>query len=84
MVCGCPTVTSNVTSLPEVVGDGTLLYDPYNVVDIAGAIKTLLDNEEIRSDIIQKGIQKANSYTWDKVGEATWTTYERVLKAYNK
>jgi glycosyltransferase involved in cell wall biosynthesis len=64
MSCGCPVVTSNISSLPEVVGDSALLIDPYSTEEIAGAIGTLLSNPELHQELSRKGLRQATKFSW--------------------
>ena len=66
MCCGCPVISSNVTSLPEVVGDAGILLDPFNVEGLAGAIHGVLSSEEKRSAMARKGLEQAKKFSWDK------------------
>ena len=72
MACGTPVVTSNVSSLPEVAGDGAIMVNPYHVDEIAGAVKMLLDNGNLRDIIIEKGRERARQFLWQKCAEETF------------
>lgn len=65
MACGCPVITSKISSLPEVVGDAAILIDPNNSQQIADSIETL-SSEEIRSDLIKKGYERLRKFSWEK------------------
>ena len=64
MACGTPVVTSNTTSLPEVVGQAALTVDPTNVEAIAAAMARLLDHAALRSELSKAGIERSKRYTW--------------------
>ncbi|MBI4812000.1 glycosyltransferase family 4 protein [Candidatus Falkowbacteria bacterium] len=66
MACGVPIVTSAVSSLPEVVGDAGILVDPYNTADITSAIEEVLSDEDLRDDLIQRGLERAKMFNWEK------------------
>ena len=66
MACGCPVITSNVSSLPEVVGDAALLVDPYNVEALAQAMLTVLEDDELKKEMSKRGITQAQKFSWDK------------------
>jgi len=66
--CGCPVIGSNVTSIPEVIGDAGLLFDPYDCDDLTEKLSLLVNNNCLRSDLIKKGLSRANLYQWDNVG----------------
>ena len=64
MKMGCPVITSNSTSLPEVAGDAALLVDPLDERGIAAAIVRLLDDQNTRTDLITKGYARAARFSW--------------------
>lgn len=66
MACGTPIITSHNSSMAEVAGDAALLVDPYNVSDIASATDTLLQNQGLRAQLVQKEIQRINQFSWDR------------------
>jgi glycosyltransferase involved in cell wall biosynthesis len=68
MACGCPVITSNVSSLPEVVGDAALLVDPYDVEALAQAMLTVLEDDSLKKEMSKKGIAQAQRFSWDKAG----------------
>ncbi len=81
MACGTPVVTSRLSSLPEVVGDAALLVDPYSVEDIAAAIRRLLADDELRSRLIERGYERAASFSWERSVRAIHETYMSVIEA---
>ncbi len=66
MACGTPVVVSNISSLPEVVGDAGVLVDPNSVNSIAEGMLRLLVNKELRDKLSEQGIARAAEFTWDK------------------
>jgi glycosyltransferase involved in cell wall biosynthesis len=79
MACGCPVVTSNRSSLPEVAGDAALLVAPGSVEDIADAMKRLWTDAELRSKLASRGLARATRYTWDRTAADTAAVYEAAL-----
>ncbi|MFA5181210.1 MAG: glycosyltransferase family 1 protein [Syntrophales bacterium] len=69
MACGCPVVTSNTTSLPEVVGDTGILIDPLNPQEIAAAIIDVLTDSMRRSIMARNGLERAKLFTWKHTAE---------------
>ncbi|HEY0089335.1 MAG TPA: glycosyltransferase family 1 protein [Candidatus Lokiarchaeia archaeon] len=69
MACGTPVVTSNVYSLPEITGGAALLRDPNDLSGFVTAIKSILINDDLRRDIIRKGLNNAKRFSWEKSGE---------------
>jgi glycosyltransferase involved in cell wall biosynthesis len=76
---GTPVVTSNISSLPEVVGDAALTVDPYNVDDIARAIRRLLGDQELRAQLIQSGYDRAGCFSWERSVTQVHQAYQQVL-----
>ncbi len=64
MACGTPVVVSNVSSLPEVVGDAGILVDPFSVESIRDGIKNLISNDILRTKLIKSGLERVKKYTW--------------------
>ena len=68
MASGCPVITSNVSSLPEVVGEAALLVDPYDVEALAQAMLSVLEDDELKKEMSKKGIAQAQKFSWEKAG----------------
>lgn len=66
MACGCPVIVSNTSSLPEVCGDAVLYCNPYEYQDIAEKILLLIHNKELREIFKQKGMIRAQQFTWQQ------------------
>jgi glycosyltransferase involved in cell wall biosynthesis len=81
MACGTPVVTSNATSIPEILGDAAVLVDPESPAEIAGALEMVLASSEIRARLIEKGFAKVATYSWRRCAEETRDLYQRVLSA---
>lgn len=77
MACNVPTLCSNTSSLPEVVGDAALTFDPYNEQELIDAMKKISHDTILRKDLIEKGRQRCKQFSWDK-------TAEEILKFYYK
>ncbi|MFQ5353947.1 MAG: glycosyltransferase family 4 protein, partial [Thermodesulfobacteriota bacterium] len=71
MACGVPVVCSDIEPLIEVAGGAAKLVDPENEDAIAGGIKKVLQDPELRSQLIQKGLKRAQEFTWDKTARET-------------
>lgn len=74
-----PTITSNVTALPEIANGAAYLVDPYSVAEISQAIKNVLTSPTIREELIQKGTARAREFSWDKCAEETLKIYRTLL-----
>lgn len=66
MQCGCPVITSNVTSMPEVIGDCGIQINPKDNEDLINAFHKMYFNEDFKNECIQKGIERAKQFTWKK------------------
>ncbi|BEL93733.1 glycosyl transferase family 1 [Serratia marcescens] len=62
--CGCPVISSNKASMPEVLLDSALYFDPYNIDDIALHMKELIDDENLRSELREKGYLNVKRFSW--------------------
>jgi len=78
MSCGTPVITSCNSSLPEIVGDGALLVDPYQVENLTHAMKLLVEDEDLKNTLIKKGIKRAAMFNWKKTAYQTMKTYREV------
>ncbi len=78
MACGTPTIVSNVTSLPEVVGDAALLVDPEDTDAMADAIGSLLTSEATRREYSARGVKRAAGFSWQAAALRTLDTYRGV------
>jgi len=80
MRCDVPVITSNVTSMPEVAGNATLLADPFSVDSIKDAMQQIAGNESLRKDLIEKGRIRKNNFSWDKTASLLWESIEKCFK----
>jgi glycosyltransferase involved in cell wall biosynthesis len=80
MACGCPVITSNLSSLPEIAGKAAILVNPYKKDEIASAIVEVLGNEELAKSLEKKGIEQASKFSWTQCAQNTIKVYEAVLK----
>ena len=78
MACGAPTITSNVSSLPEVVGDAALLVNPHHVDELADAITRLLESETLCEQLRQKGYQRAQEFSWEASARKMLAIYHKL------
>jgi glycosyltransferase involved in cell wall biosynthesis len=79
MASGTPVITSNVSSLPEVVGDAALLIDPYEPDAIADAMRRVLTDAALRDDLRARGLQRAREFSWERSITRVREIYEEVL-----
>ena len=83
MASGVPVISSNASSLPEIVGDGGILIDPSNEAGWIAAVKKVLDNQSLRRVMIQKGLKQAKKFSWKKCADETIKCYEELYDEEN-
>jgi glycosyltransferase involved in cell wall biosynthesis len=79
MACGCPVTCSNAPSLPEVVGDAALLFDPMDEAAIAQALRRGVEDSQLRERLRAAGLARAAGFTWQKSAEALIREYAQVM-----
>ncbi len=80
MQCGCPVITSRVSSMPEVVGDAGLLIDPHQVEDLQGAIHRLVNEPGLREKMRMVGFEQAKKFSWETSAKITLEVFEKVME----
>ncbi|MCM3880592.1 MAG: glycosyltransferase family 4 protein [Vicinamibacterales bacterium] len=80
MASGTPVVTSNVSSLPEVVGDAAVLVDPYSPEAIAEGILAVLRSSHLRDDLRERGLNRVKAYSWRRSAERVREVYCEVVQ----
>jgi glycosyltransferase involved in cell wall biosynthesis len=66
MQCGVPVITSNTSSLPEVVGDAGITLDPHDIESLANTFMQVISNENLRNEMTAKGLEQAKKFSWDR------------------
>jgi glycosyltransferase involved in cell wall biosynthesis len=79
MASGTPVITSNITSMPEIADDAAITVDPFDAESIACGIEQVLENKDLREELITKGLKRVQHFTWDKTANSTIN----LLKSYN-
>jgi glycosyltransferase involved in cell wall biosynthesis len=80
MASGTPVVASNVSSLPEAVGDAAVLVNPENVFDIARGIREVLLDDDLRRRLILKGKEQAARFSWERTAREVIEVYEEAAR----
>ncbi len=80
MACGTPVVTSNCSSLPEVVGDAALQVSPDNVFEIARGLKEVLTDPELRQRLIRAGYEQSRKFSWERTARQVLETYSEAVR----
>jgi len=71
MVCGLPVITSNLSSLPEIVGKAAIMINPYNIDEFAWAMYLLLKDKNLRKRLIKEGTEQVKKFRWKRCAEET-------------
>ena len=80
MPCGVPVLTSNRTSLPEVVGDAGLMVDPDDVDGMREHLHQMLEDKAFAQALGQRGLLRSHLFTWERCAQETYAVYEKVLQ----
>jgi glycosyltransferase involved in cell wall biosynthesis len=78
MASGCPVVTSNISSLPEVAGDAAIMVDPTSVDAIADAMAQVLGDAGLGADLRRRGLERAGMFSWERCAQETQAVYEQA------
>jgi glycosyltransferase involved in cell wall biosynthesis len=78
MACGTPVIASNTSSLPEVVGDAGILIDPNDVEGWTVEIWHLLSDDKRRAELAEKGLRRAQLFSWERAARETLSVYHKV------
>ncbi len=81
MQCGLPVITSNTSSLPEVVGDAGIMVDPQDSDALAGAMLRLCDDSGLRQGMRERGLARAARFSWSRCARQTVAAYEAAMAA---
>lgn len=79
MACGTPVISSNGGSLPEVVGDAAIFFDPLDAEKIAELILSVLNNKQLKNELIRKGFHRVKNFSWEKTSEGILMTCKKAL-----
>lgn len=80
MACGTPVITSNTSSLPEVVGDAGILLDPVDIEGLANSIHNVLFDNELKQNIVRKGLERSKMFNWEKCARETLFAYTSIFE----
>ena len=83
MACGTPVVCSNVSSLPEVVGEAAEIVNPENVFDIARGMREVLLDAALRDRLVERGFDQARRFSWERTAQQVLDAYEEI-GSYNQ
>jgi glycosyltransferase involved in cell wall biosynthesis len=81
---GCPVIASNVTSIPEVGGNAAIYFDPSSEDEITATMYRLIQDNELRHSLIQRGYARALDFSWAETAKQTLSIYERCMPILEK
>lgn len=76
--CGTPVIASNRTSLPEILGTSALLVDPWRTGDLARAIQLVLEDRELKRELMEKGLKNVQRFSWQKTAREVIRVFEEA------
>jgi glycosyltransferase involved in cell wall biosynthesis len=79
MACGCPVLSSNASSLPEVAGDAAILLDPMDVESFTREMVRVISDSDLRQDLRERGLARAAQFSWDWTARETIAVYRALL-----
>lgn len=79
MKSGCPVITSNISSMPEVVEDAAILVAPASVKELAEAIESLITSPELRAELSQKGLIQSKKFSWKNSAHELRALFEKLV-----
>ena len=77
MCSGCPVVTSNTSSLPEVVGEAGIMVSPTDTGGWVEAMRRVLTDNQLRDEMVEKGLEQAKKFSWDRTAQQTLEVYRK-------
>jgi glycosyltransferase involved in cell wall biosynthesis len=81
--CGCPVISSNAASMPEVLGDSAIYFNPTNISEIQDAMYQIIDNKQLQNSLIDKGFLNINRFSWDKSADKLYNIILDTLSRQN-
>lgn len=79
MQCGTPVIASNVSAIPEVVGEGNALYfDPYKIEDIEDKMRTIATDASVRQKLVDRGFERVKAFDWAEMTRKVLTIYNSL------
>jgi Glycosyltransferase len=79
MACGIPVITSNITSIPEVVDNSALLIDPKDTDSLCESMLNVLSNQALYNNLVKSGLKRAAQFSWEKTAKDTIRVYNKII-----
>jgi len=83
MACGCPVITSDSSSLPEVVDEAAIKIPPHDIERLTDALREVLTNRQLRESLIARGMSQAARFSWEQTAQKTLQVYKEVEKGFH-
>lgn len=80
MACGVPVISSNVSCMPEILGDAAFYFDPYDISDISKGINKIMADKGLQKSLRSKGLKQVKRYSWEKMARETLLIYNQIIK----
>jgi glycosyltransferase involved in cell wall biosynthesis len=84
LACGVPTITSNISSMPEVAGDAAELVDPHSPGALADSLHRLLTDDGRCAELRRRGLRRAAEFSWDRTARLTVESYDRTFAEWHQ
>jgi glycosyltransferase involved in cell wall biosynthesis len=81
MALGCPVISSNKASMPEILGDAALYFNPNDEIEMISQILKMVDNDDLRNELLEGGKEQVKKYDWGKCAEETLKIYKQISKS---
>ncbi len=82
MECGCPVLSGNTSSMPEVAGDAAMYFNAGDIHEMAAALQKIVQSPELRLSLISKGKERVKQFSWDICAQQTYSVYEKILATH--
>ncbi len=79
MACGTPVIASNASSMPEVIGDAGLYFEPSSREELLEALNSIADDGNLRRELIRRGLERSRMFSWEKTAAETYNVYKDIL-----
>ena len=79
MACGCPVISSNASSMPEVCGEAALYFNPSDKLELTKSITRVLTSDSLQSELRNKGLRQAEKFSWEKSAQLLQTIIENIV-----
>jgi glycosyltransferase involved in cell wall biosynthesis len=79
MACGTPVIASHAAAIPEICQSAALFFDPQQPEDIAEKILSVLKDQDLREDLVKRGVKRIAEFSWDSTARQTLSVYRSLV-----